>query len=617
MERYAAFISYSHADEAVARWLHRAIETYRFPKALVGTDTPFGPVMRRLPPVFRDRDELHASGDLGAELRDALARSRFQIVLCSPKSAASKWVNEEILAFKRAHGEHRTLALIQSGEPYAGDETECFPVALRFRLGPDGALSDVPAEPIAADIRPGKDGRRLALLKLLAGVSGVKLDALVRREAARRQRRLLSVTVASLMVAAITVGLAIYAEVQRRVAESQRRLAEKSLDFLVGTFSIANPATENPRTITALTILDRASKRATSELKTEPAVGATLLRATADIYYNLGLQTESERDLRAALAIEPARSEGRARALLKLASLAKLRSDPKAMAALIEQAQAAYSQQAVYAPALDAQIQKARAEVQYLGGQYAEAAEQFGKAAALYERLEGDFREELGQIWMNQGEMLVRIHRDSAAYPLFEKATRAYAAKFGDMHLKTASALQDQAWADFETGRPALASGRLDRTIAIYDKVLEGDHPTTASALLLSGRIRTQTGDNRAALAALDRAKGIFTRLYGAGNAAVGDVDFYAAEAEAKAGRLEAALARLANTQRIYDAAYGPDDPDQAELLLQRARILGGAGRRAEAARHCAAALALQAKLRSEAAILAETRKTCAALAAP
>jgi hypothetical protein len=279
--RYGAFISYSHSDQGVARWLHRALETYRLPKGLIGRDSPFGPVPRRLPPVFRDRDELPASGDLGQELRAALAASRFQIVLCSPRAAASKWVNEEILTFKRLHGEARVLALIVGGEPYAGGGAECFPPAMRFRLAADGSLSTTPAEPIAADLRPGKDGRRLALLKLVAGITGLPLDSLVRRDAARRQERLLYITTGAVAVAVTTIGLAIYANAERVVAEHQQQLAEKSLDFLVGTFALANPATENPRTITVLTILDRASKRAGTELASQPAVGARLLATIA------------------------------------------------------------------------------------------------------------------------------------------------------------------------------------------------------------------------------------------------------------------------------------------------------------------------------------------------
>jgi hypothetical protein len=64
-DRYSAFISYSHADTPVAEWLHKALEPYRLPRALVGQESPFGPVPARLPPMFRDRDELPASADLG------------------------------------------------------------------------------------------------------------------------------------------------------------------------------------------------------------------------------------------------------------------------------------------------------------------------------------------------------------------------------------------------------------------------------------------------------------------------------------------------------------------------------------------------------------------------
>ena len=49
-------------------------------------------------------------------------------------------------------------------------------------LGADGLLSTVPAEPIAADLRDDADGKRLARIKLYAGLIGVKLDDLVQRD---------------------------------------------------------------------------------------------------------------------------------------------------------------------------------------------------------------------------------------------------------------------------------------------------------------------------------------------------------------------------------------------------------------------------------------------------
>ncbi|MBA2918048.1 MULTISPECIES: toll/interleukin-1 receptor domain-containing protein [Sphingomonas] len=617
MTKYAAFISYSHADQVAARWLHQALETYRLPRALIGTPSAFGPVPRRLPPVFRDRDELPASGDLGEKLRNALADSRFQIVLCSPRAARSKWVNEEILTFKRIHGEQRTLAVILSGEPYAGGDTECFPPALRFHLGSDGELSDDPAEPIAADLRPGKDGKRLALLKLVAGIADVRLDALVRRDAARRQRRLMWITGASLAVMVVTIGLAIYAESQRRIAVQQQLLANRSLDFLIGTFEIANPATENPRTITALTILNRASRRAGVELRGEPAVSARLLRATGEIYYNLGLPKEAAVDLRAALMRTPEKGEERARILLKLASVDFKRGDLAATRRDIAAAASAYPKNADYAPVLDAEVIEQRGMAEILAGQYAESARLFGEAAARYAKLDGDHRQELGNIWMEQAQSLIRLKRFDEAERLFARARAIFAARFGENHVLTATAIQNQALADFERGDAGRAARRIDQALAIYEKVLDSNHPKIASALILMGRIRTAEGDYGNAIRALDRARNLYARLYGPRNAAVGDADFYAADAEARRGATDAALERLARTKSIYDENYGPEDPDQVELLMARSRILARAGRRADAWRDCNAGALLQAKLDASDPELPRTRATCAALAAP
>ena len=44
--KYWAFISYSHADEEWAKWLHKSLETYRVPRKLVGRKTPHGEIPR-------------------------------------------------------------------------------------------------------------------------------------------------------------------------------------------------------------------------------------------------------------------------------------------------------------------------------------------------------------------------------------------------------------------------------------------------------------------------------------------------------------------------------------------------------------------------------------------
>lgn len=613
-ERYSAFISYSHADQKCATWLHRKLENYRLPRVLVGTDSLFGKVPRRLLPVFRDRDELPASSDLGAELRAALACSRFQIVICSPKSAKSHWVNEEILSFKRLHGEARTLALIIDGEPYAADERECFPAALRFRLAADGSLSDVPAEPIAADIRPNKDGRRLALLKLVSGLTGLKLDALVRRDVARRQRRLAAVTATSVLIAVMTIGLAIYAESQRQVAEAQRRLADKSLTFLIETFAIANPATENPRTITAINILERASRRASADLKDEPAVSARLLQATGEIYYNLGLPRESERDLRASLRLTTAKGAQRTQILLKLAALAAKRGAPKVSDAFVSAAEEAYDRSGPDATKLGAAIAQSRGMIAYLSGDYARSATLFEESVAGHRAAPGDNREEIGRALMSEAQALVQLQAYERADQLFGEAAALYLARFGAENVLTAAAIQNQALNDFVSGRYARAETRIERVLAVYAKVLEADHPTVAAANLLLGRIRLGGKDYSGALQAFDRSRTVYSKLYGRDNPTVADVDFYAAEAASARGDGRTALEMLARTKAIYDVAYGPDDPDQVELLLARAKVFARSEQAAEAERDCRSAIALQARIAKDKGSAVSGDRTCAAI---
>ncbi len=105
--KYYAFISYSHMDKKWGDWLHRALETYRVPKRLIGQESRDEKVPARVFPIFRDREELPVSADLGANINEALRQSRYLIIICSPPAAASRWVNEEILTFKRLGREAR------------------------------------------------------------------------------------------------------------------------------------------------------------------------------------------------------------------------------------------------------------------------------------------------------------------------------------------------------------------------------------------------------------------------------------------------------------------------------------------------------------------------------
>lgn len=212
--RYWAFISYSHADAKWGDWLHAALETYRVPTRLVRSAQPEGAVPKRIFPVFRDREELASSSSLGENIQDALRLSRSLIVICSPRAATSRWVNEEIKLYKSIGREDRVFCLIVDGEPNAAPDSgllECFPKAVLLKLNRAGELSDEPAEPIAADAREGKDGKHNALLKLIAGIIGVPYDELRQRERQRqlRQRVRLATSVTATIVGAVLIYFAV------------------------------------------------------------------------------------------------------------------------------------------------------------------------------------------------------------------------------------------------------------------------------------------------------------------------------------------------------------------------------------------------------------------------
>jgi tetratricopeptide (TPR) repeat protein len=209
---YKAFISYSHRDEKWAAWLHRALEAYRVPRKLAGS----GKIPARIRPVFRDRDELSSSSDLGGTVQSALEASENLIVVCSPASADSHWVNQEIRHFAGLGRRERIFCVIVDGDPAAIEPgSGCFPPVLA-EIGMH--------EPLAADVRRWADGRHLAKLKVVAGMLGLPLDRLRRRDLQKRQKMWAISAVAAVALAAVLVTA-----ITARIAAQQRRDSGESL----------------------------------------------------------------------------------------------------------------------------------------------------------------------------------------------------------------------------------------------------------------------------------------------------------------------------------------------------------------------------------------------------
>ncbi len=297
--RYKAFISYSHADEAMARWLHRSLESYRPPPQLGITS--------RLRPVFRDREELAASTDLSEEIMAALRASESLVVICSRSAAASHWVNEEVRLFQSLAQGKRVFCLLVDGTPN-GAEDECLPPILRRNDG---------HEPLAADLRRSADGKRGALLKLAAGLLGVRYDDLRQRDLLARQRRLALVAASSFGAMLLAVGLAWFAwqsrqeavaarteaETQRQLAQQESLVANQTTEFLVELFDVSDPSEARGNAITAREILDRGMEDIQSAEDLQPSVRGRLLLTIGRVYQELGLYAPANTALETSLTI--------------------------------------------------------------------------------------------------------------------------------------------------------------------------------------------------------------------------------------------------------------------------------------------------------------------------
>lgn len=205
---YAGFISYAHADEAVAARLHRALETYKIPKGHTGT----------LSPIFRDTTELTAHHSLSDQIRNAVTGSRVLIVLCSPAAKLSHWVNEEIRLFREIHGEAAILCVLADGTP-----DTAFPPALL-----EGGR-----EPLAANLGSSKESFRLGVTQIAAAMLGVGLDTLIQRDTRRKRRRLQAVTAAALMFSTAMGVTTFSAVTAQKAAEANRMQAEGLVEYMI------------------------------------------------------------------------------------------------------------------------------------------------------------------------------------------------------------------------------------------------------------------------------------------------------------------------------------------------------------------------------------------------
>lgn len=189
--KYYAFISYSRKDEKYAKWIQEKLESYKLPSK-IAHDNP--DLRKGVRPIFRDKTDLGA-GVLYESLGKELAASQYLIVISSPTSAKSEWVEKETREFLKTHTPDYIIPLVVEGIPNSNDENECF----------NPAIKEITPEILGINIQ--ENGKQQALTKVVAKLLNLSYDALWQRHKRQEKRKkiIFGVCVALLLVAGLFV----------------------------------------------------------------------------------------------------------------------------------------------------------------------------------------------------------------------------------------------------------------------------------------------------------------------------------------------------------------------------------------------------------------------------
>lgn len=222
--KYWAFVAFNAGDNSEQRaeapgvlhlrwgdWLLAGLKDFSTPPDFAGHPNARSEIVpERIAEIFSHSAELSEGESLSGEMSQALEHSRYLVVICSPRSAKSRGVDEVVRRFKQLGRGNRILSIVIAGEPHTQIasqpglwvDDECFSPALRHPVLPDGTLDTNRLERgyIFADARHGDDKREVlakdfqtaesvlerAKIQLIAGLIGVGFNNLWQREQKRR-----------------------------------------------------------------------------------------------------------------------------------------------------------------------------------------------------------------------------------------------------------------------------------------------------------------------------------------------------------------------------------------------------------------------------------------------
>jgi non-specific serine/threonine protein kinase/serine/threonine-protein kinase len=386
------------------------------------------------------------------------------------------------------------------------------------------------------------------------------------RKFARRHRVLVGSTVA-LVVASIAFGsmMALQARAtarERDRAELEAATASRVSAFMIDLFKVSDPGAGGGGAVTARQLLNDAAARLANELRDEPVVRGRLQAAIGEVYTNLGLYPDAQRQYELARDAFAGRvpphdvnllgaERGLARSLIRTGTPA------------------------------DAEPALRRI--------YSIARERYGEAHPLF----ADTANDLASLYFFLG-------KHEPALELYGIAHRARSAAYGPDAATTIQSLTNKAVVHAMIGQMDRAEATFRDVIARLTRVHGLEHPSTLNAEQNLATMLGNTGQTPKALAVYETLLPRYRRVMGETHPDTLIVTGNYASRLRESGRAQEAYRMHERVVAELARTLGPQAQETMSWELHLARDVAVLGRRAEAERRMRELAARQARLIGE-----------------
>jgi serine/threonine protein kinase len=287
------------------------------------------------------------------------------------------------------------------------------------------------------------------------------------------------------------------AQAERARAQEERGRAQAVSSFLIDSFRLADPSQSRGKDVTAREILDNGATRITRELRSQPALQATLLDTIGNVYLGLGQADDAQPLIEQALSIRRAlapESGDVARSLYSLNQVYEKKGDLATSESLAHQS-LAMNRKLTGENSLETAVSHCSlGYILQLKGELTAAEQSFQTCLQIRTARLGRDNELVARPLDNLARIAQARNDYARAETLVRDALQITRKALGDDHPLHIHYMRHLAETMYDKGDLRAAEDLFRQCIELYRRVLGLEHPDTIDAMSFMGTFLLETG---------------------------------------------------------------------------------------------------------------------------